>query len=85
MDGTNRCIAETGGTQSFAYVDVPANNDVTVFCSFWKSAEEWDTIYKMSDFHTFDFAMSAYLIDDTNYWDTIYKVTLTPDMFGYVQ
>lgn len=86
VDGKDRCIAETDGSCSFAYIDVPAQETVTVFSSFREDMDEgWDTILKMSQKHTFELVMTAW-IDDGNFdgfWDTQFKVTLTPDMFGY--
>ncbi|WP_027868879.1 LIM domain-containing protein [Eubacterium sp. AB3007] len=86
MDGGTKCIAETDGTHSFAYLTVPAKEELTAFCSFRKSAEEFDKIIKLSEGHTFEFGMTAYNSDTSakKYWDTTYKVKLTPDMFGYV-
>lgn len=89
LDGKSKCIPETDGTHSFAYVDVPANEEVTVFSSFRKSDDEWDTVYRMSDYHTFEFVMKAWINDPSydpeKFWDTTFKVSLTPDMFGYVK
>lgn len=86
MDGKTKCIPETDGSYSFAYVDVPANDDATVFCSFRQDDDKnWETKYKMSDGHSFEFIMCAYVDDDDNFWDTNFKVELTPEMFGYAQ
>ena len=87
LDGKDRCIGETDGSWSFAYADIPKNENVTVFSSFRKSGDEWDTVMKISEGHTFEFVMKAW-IDDENYsdfWDTDFKVTLTPEMFGYAK
>lgn len=88
VDGNKRCIAETDGSGSFAYADVPANETATVFSSFRENMDDgWDTVLKMSELHTFEFVMTAW-IDDENYsgfWDTNFKVKLTPEMFGYTK
>lgn len=85
LDGKDRCIGETDGTWSFAYADVPANETITVFSSFRKSGEEWDTVFVMSKGHTFEFVMTVWIDDEdfNDFWDTNFKVTLTPEMFGY--
>ena len=85
LDGKDKCVPETDGTWSFAYADVPANEDVTVFSTFRKSEDDWDTILKMSDKHSFEFVMKAWISDDSydDFWETSFKVSLTPDMFGY--
>lgn len=85
VDGNKKCIGETEGTHSFAYVDVPANEDITVFSSFRVDEDEnWHTVYKMSDNHTFEFVMVvAQLENSDKFWDDTFKVELTPEMFGY--
>lgn len=85
LDGNSRCIGETDGWHSFAYVDVPGNSDITVFSTFRKSEDEWDEILKISDNHSFEFAMKGWISDESfdGFWDTVFKVSLTPEMFGY--
>lgn len=88
LDGKDRCIAETDGTHSFAYVDVPAKEEITVFSTFRENGDDgWENIYKMSDKHSFEFAMTVWISDDSydGFWDDQFKVTLTPDMFGYAE
>lgn len=82
LDGNKQCIAETDGSSSFAYIDVPAKGETTAFSSFRKNDDDgWDTILKLSDGHTFEFTMSAF---DEDFNDVAkYNVKLTPDMFGY--
>ena len=86
MDGATKCTAETSGSFSFAYATVPPKETVTLFCSFRKdwSGDGWDEIYRFSEGHSFELMMHAF-VSDGEYWDTNFKVTLTPDMFGYVQ
>lgn len=82
LDGKQQCIAETSGTWSFAYVDVPAKGEVTAFSTFRKNGDDgWNTKVKLSDNHTFEFTMCA---TNENYeWEEMYNVKITPDMFGY--
>ena len=85
VDGSKKCIGETDGMHSFAYIDVPANEDITVFSSFRVDIDEnWNTVYKMSDNHTFEFMMNVAQHENTDeFWDDSFKVILTPEMFGY--
>lgn len=87
LDGNSMCIGETGGTHSFAYMDVPAKQQITVFSSFRQSPEEWDTILKISENHTFELVLTAWIDDDDfdGFWDKDFKVTLIPEMFGYYE
>ena len=87
LDGSKKCIPETDGSYSFAYADVPANEDITIFSSFRVSDEDWDTVLKMSDGHTFELAMVAWIDDEnyTDFWDDNFKVELKPEMFGYAK
>ena len=82
MDGKDSCIGETSGSHSFAYATVPAKETSTVFCSFRKIIDKWDTIYKPSEGHAFELTMNAYSIDG-KYWDESFKISLEPSMFGY--
>ena len=85
VDNRQKCIAQTGGTHSFAYADIPANEDVTVFSSFRvDDNENWDIVYKLSDNHTFEFVMNVAQLENTDeFWDDTFKVVLAPEMFGY--
>ena len=83
VDGTKKCVAETGGMLSFAYADVPANEDLTVLCSFRAGMPDgWETVYKVSEGHSFEVGMNVWQ-PDPEYWKDTFKVELTPEMFGY--
>jgi len=85
LDGKKKCVAETDGTHSFAYGDIPANEDVTLFSTFRENGDDgWENILKMSDIHTFEFVMIVCSSGD-DFWDDTFKVKLSSDMFGYVK
>ena len=85
LDGKKKCVAETEGTHSFAYGDIPANEDITLFSSFRENGDDgWENILKMSDIHTFEFVMKICSMGD-DFWDDTIKVKLSSDMFGYVK
>ena len=82
LDGSKQCISETSGTHSFAYIDVPAKGETTVFCTFRENADDgWDTILRLSENHTFEFVMDV--VDSDYNTLATYNVKLTPDMFDY--
>ena len=82
-----KCIGEIDGTYSFAYVDVPKKEEATVFSVFRKgdSDDDWEVILKPSEGHSFEFVLNAFTNDDSDdeFWETTFKVKLTPEMFGY--
>jgi len=85
LDGKKKCVAETEGTHSFAYGDIPANEDLTLFSSFREDGDDgWENVIKMSEIHTFEFAMIVASSGD-DFWDDTFKVKLSSDMFGYVK
>lgn len=87
LDGKDKCIGETSGTHSFAYTDVPKNEETTVFSTFRKgdSDVDWETVLKPSEGHSFEFVLNAFITDNNydDFWGTTFKVKLTPEMFGY--